>query len=61
MAVPKKKTSSTRRDKRRSHKRAAATSPLTCEQCGEAKLAHHACPSCGFYRRGVEVPVATGV
>jgi len=21
----------------------------TCPQCHSAKLAHHACPSCGFY------------
>ena len=58
MAVPKKKTSRMKRDKRRTHKRASAPTALVCTRCGEPRLAHRACPKCGFYRSGVEVPVA---
>ena len=50
MAVPKRKTSKSKRDKRRTHKKATATPPTTCPQCGEATLPHHACPSCGTYK-----------
>jgi len=50
MAVPKRKTSKSRRDKRRTHQKLTAPSLTTCAQCGEAKLPHHVCPSCGKYR-----------
>ena len=50
MAVPRKKVSRSRRDKRRSHH--ALKSPVTveCSQCGEPKRPHHVCPACGYYR-----------
>ncbi|MFQ5957781.1 MAG: 50S ribosomal protein L32 [Alphaproteobacteria bacterium] len=54
MAVPKKKVSKSRRDKRRSHH--ALTSPelAECPNCGELKLPHHLCQACGYYKdRGV--------
>jgi large subunit ribosomal protein L32 len=57
MAVPKKKTSRMKRGMRRAHKRAAAPTVVHCPRCGEPRVPHHACPSCGFYRQGVEVPV----
>lgn len=50
MALPKRKTSKSRRDKRRTHKKAEAPNPSTCPECGEATLSHHACPSCGSYK-----------
>ena len=40
MALPKRKTSKSRRDKRRTHKKIQAPNLSTCEQCGEAKLPH---------------------
>lgn len=49
MAVPKRKTSKSKRDKRRTHKKVEAPNVSTCSQCGEAKLSHHACLSCGSY------------
>ena len=58
MAVPKKKTSRMKRGMRRAHKRAVAPTVVHCSRCGEPRVPHHACPSCGFYRQGVEVPVA---
>lgn len=54
MAVPKRRSTSTRRDKRRSHDALNATAPATCKKCGEPKLAHRVCPNCGSYR-GEEV------
>lgn len=50
MAVPKRKTSKSKRDKRRTHKKTAGPAPTTCPECGEATLPHHACPGCGNYK-----------
>lgn len=50
MGNPKHKMSKSRRDKRRTHKKAAAPGLSTCPQCGETKQPHHACPSCGSYK-----------
>jgi len=50
MPVPKRRHSSSRRDRARAHK--SLTDPLgaTCPKCGEVKLSHRICPSCGFYK-----------
>ena len=50
MAVPKHKTSKSKRDMRRTHKKATAPNITKCPQCGETRLPHHACPSCGTYK-----------
>jgi large subunit ribosomal protein L32 len=50
MALPKRKTSKSKRDKRRTHQKAAAPNLTTCPECGEATKPHHACPSCGYYK-----------
>jgi large subunit ribosomal protein L32 len=50
MAVPKHKTSKSKRDMRRTHKKTSAPNVITCPDCGESKLPHHACPSCGTYK-----------
>jgi len=49
MAVPKKKVSPSRRDMRRSHHALKTTQPIECPNCGERKLPHHVCKSCGTY------------
>ncbi|MBF0129993.1 MAG: 50S ribosomal protein L32 [Alphaproteobacteria bacterium] len=49
MAVPKKKTSKSRRDMRRSHHALKRVSAIECPNCGELKRPHHVCDSCGFY------------
>jgi large subunit ribosomal protein L32 len=49
MAVPKKKTSPSRRDMRRSHHALKPTLPTECPNCGEHKRPHHVCGSCGHY------------
>jgi large subunit ribosomal protein L32 len=50
MAVPKRKTSKSKRDMRRTHKKTAGPNLTTCNQCGEPKLPHHLCMSCGTYK-----------
>ena len=51
MAVPKRKTSKARRDKRRSSVwKLEAPSLSKCTQCGELKMPHRVCPVCGYYK-----------
>ncbi|MGB5157299.1 large ribosomal subunit protein bL32 [Desulfobacterium sp. N47] len=49
MAVPKHKTSKSKRDKRRTHQKIEALNLSKCSQCGEAKPGHTVCPECGYY------------
>ncbi|MDR1254206.1 MAG: 50S ribosomal protein L32 [Oscillospiraceae bacterium] len=50
MAVPKRKTSKSRRDKRRSSVwKLQFPALVKCSQCGEYKLAHRICKKCGYY------------
>ena len=50
MAVPKRKTSKARRDKRRSSVwKLAAPTLVKCPRCGEYTVPHKDCGSCGFY------------
>jgi len=57
MAHPKRKISKSRRDKRRNHYKATAPAIGTCSNCGEMKLNHRACPSCGYYNeRSMFIP-----
>ncbi|MFZ4762328.1 MAG: 50S ribosomal protein L32 [Alphaproteobacteria bacterium] len=49
MAVPKRKTSPSRRNMRRSHHALTAFKALECSNCGELKRPHHVCPACGHY------------
>lgn len=50
MAVPKRKTSKARRDKRRAQHKIASPVVATCSVCSAPKLPHRVCPSCGTYR-----------
>jgi large subunit ribosomal protein L32 len=52
MAVPKKKTSKSRRDMRRAHHALKTVGHMECPNCGERKRAHHVCGSCGHYGAG---------
>jgi len=54
MAVPKKKTSKSRRDMRRAHDGLPTPGLSVCPQCKEPKQPHRVCPSCGTYK-GKEV------
>jgi len=50
MALPKRRTSKARRDKRRSHNKLTPLSLSLCPQCHEPKLPHRVCPHCGTYK-----------
>lgn len=51
MAVPKRKISKARRDKRRaSNFKLEMPGFNTCPQCGEAKAPHRVCLNCGTYK-----------
>ena len=60
MAHPKRKTSKTRRDKRRTHYKAEVPNIISCSNCGSAVLYHRICPECGHYkgRLAVEPKIA---
>lgn len=49
MPNPKRRHSKTRGRKRRTHYTATSPSIGSCPNCGEKKLNHRVCPSCGFY------------
>jgi large subunit ribosomal protein L32 len=50
MAVPKKKTSPSRRGMRRAHKHASYDALVSCEHCNELRRSHHVCLHCGHYK-----------
>ncbi|HRZ41500.1 MAG TPA: 50S ribosomal protein L32 [Bacteroidales bacterium] len=50
MAHPKRKTSKTRRDKRRTHYKAVVPTVVSCSNCGSPVLYHRVCSNCGFYK-----------
>ncbi len=51
MAVPKRKTSKARRDKRRaSNIKMTAPNLSVCPNCNEPMVPHRVCPSCGYYK-----------
>jgi large subunit ribosomal protein L32 len=49
MAVPKKKTSKSRRNMRRAHHALKPQAVAECPNCGEVKRPHHVCSACGHY------------
>lgn len=50
MALPKRRHSRARRDKRRTHDTLRIPARSTCEECGRPKQPHRACAHCGTYR-----------
>lgn len=57
MAVPKKKTSKSKRDMRRSHDFLAPINLSECSNCGTLKRPHHLCDACGHYNGRLVRPV----
>jgi large subunit ribosomal protein L32 len=49
MAVPKKRTSRARRDKRRATHKVNAPRLNECPRCHSPRLPHRVCPTCGTY------------
>ena len=58
MAVPKHRTSKSKKKSRRSANEKRFLGELSlCPQCGIEKLPHRVCPQCGFYKdRVVKAP-----
>ncbi|MBU1118297.1 50S ribosomal protein L32 [Patescibacteria group bacterium] len=59
MAIPKRRKSSSARDKRRSHLHLEEQTIITCSNCGKHVLPHHACLECGYYKGKKQVTVAS--
>jgi large subunit ribosomal protein L32 len=49
MAVPKRKTSKARRNKRRTHWKLNGPTLARCSHCHQLKPSHSVCPNCGHY------------
>jgi len=49
LAVPKGKTSKSKRDKRRTHDKLMPVNVVECPRCHAKKLAHRVCLNCGYY------------
>lgn len=49
MALPKRKTSKSKRDKRRTHDRLRAVNVVECPRCHSKKISHRVCANCGYY------------
>jgi large subunit ribosomal protein L32 len=63
VAVPKRKTSRSRRDMRRAHHdKVTAPNVIPCPKCGDMTLPHRVCAACGHYkgRKIIEVGESSG-
>jgi large subunit ribosomal protein L32 len=58
MGLPKRKTSQSKRNKRRSHDALTAPQWSSCTHCGEPVLPHRICAACGYYRGKQVITVA---
>jgi len=50
MTIPKKKMSTSRRDKRRANWKVEPVQTIDCPQCTEPMVPHRVCPKCGYYK-----------
>ncbi len=51
MAVPKRRTTRSKRNMRRAnHDKVTAPNLIPCPNCSEPMIAHRICPSCGHYK-----------
>ena len=50
MAVPKRKTSKSKRDSRRANWKLALPGLVACPKCHAPKMPHRVCGECGFYK-----------
>ncbi|MFC5712255.1 50S ribosomal protein L32 [Thalassorhabdus alkalitolerans] len=50
MAVPFRRTSKTRKNKRRTHFKLEVPGMVECSDCGEMKRSHRVCKNCGSYK-----------
>jgi large subunit ribosomal protein L32 len=57
MAVPKRRTSKSRKRLRRGHHTGAGMATQACPRCSSPRLPHRVCGSCGYYagKKRIEV------
>ncbi len=61
MAVPKRKTSPSRRGMRRSHHALTPQAYAECRNCGELRRPHNVCSHCGHYDGREVVAAGTAI
>ena len=49
MAVPRSRTSNSKKNSRRAHDSKTPKNVVSCSNCKEPTLPHRICPSCGYY------------
>jgi large subunit ribosomal protein L32 len=49
-AVPKRRISKSRRNRRRAHDALPKIHLVACPECGDMRRPHRMCPSCGTYK-----------
>jgi large subunit ribosomal protein L32 len=59
MGVPKRKVAHARQGDRRSHYALRPPQLVDCPHCHQPRLAHRACPSCGYYQGRPAVEIKT--
>ena len=60
MAVPRNRTSNSRKNTRRSHHAKKPKNTVSCVNCQAFRIPHTICESCGFYHtRAVKTAAAT--
>jgi large subunit ribosomal protein L32 len=57
--LPKRKYAKSRQRERRGHMKIPTPPTNVCPQCRNPKLAHHACPTCGYYNGREVVKIET--
>ncbi len=60
MAVPKRKTSKSRKGMRRSHLALTPKTLIKCSRCASPKERHTICAECGYYRGKLVIAIEEG-
>lgn len=61
MAVPKRRTSKSRRGTRRAHDGLKVPNTIRCSRCNTPVELHTICPECGYYRGKPVLAIEEGV
>ncbi len=56
-ALPKRKISKGRRNRRRAHDFLTPPNLVECKNCSEMKMSHQVCSNCGYYKGRIAVEV----
>ncbi|NOR17870.1 MAG: 50S ribosomal protein L32 [Candidatus Stahlbacteria bacterium] len=56
MAVPKRRQSHARKNKRRSQYKIKPVKFVECSKCHSPRLPHRVCPNCGYYKDKLVLP-----